>query len=113
MLWFILTCLQTFLYSDESPLIIMEYLPNGNLLSHLRSSRQRIEDFEMHRTSMRTTLSPTDLIRYAYEIANGMAYLSSTAVEVDEAVEEAVAEVEEEAVAAEEAEEEEVVIQPK
>eukprot|EP00057_Strongylocentrotus_purpuratus_P011277 XP_011665751.1 PREDICTED: uncharacterized LOC586619 isoform X4 [Strongylocentrotus purpuratus] len=61
----------------ESPLIIMEYLPNGNLLSHLRSSRQRVEDFEMHRTSMRTTLSPTDLIRYAYEIANGMAYLSS------------------------------------
>nr|ABR23004.1 fibroblast growth factor receptor 2 [Paracentrotus lividus] len=61
----------------ESPLIIMEYLPNGNLLSHLRSSRQRVEDFEMHRTSMRTTLSPTDLIRYAYEIANGMAYLAS------------------------------------
>ena len=60
----------------------MEYLPNGNLLSHLRSSRQRVEDFDMHRTSMRTTLSPTDLIRYAYEIANGMAYLASMMVKL-------------------------------
>ncbi|XP_022098502.1 LOW QUALITY PROTEIN: fibroblast growth factor receptor 3-like [Acanthaster planci] len=62
---------------EQPPLIIMEYLPNGNLLQHLRSSRQRVEDTETHRASIRTTMSPTDLIRYAYEIANGMTYLAS------------------------------------
>ncbi|XP_033641683.1 fibroblast growth factor receptor 2-like [Asterias rubens] len=62
---------------EDPPLIIMEYLPNGNLLQHLRSSRQRIEDIQTQRASIRTALSPTDLIRYAYEIANGMTYLAS------------------------------------
>ncbi|XP_038065888.1 fibroblast growth factor receptor 4-like isoform X2 [Patiria miniata] len=62
---------------EDPPLIIMEYLPNGNLLQHLRNSRQRVEDAETHRASIRTTMSPTDLIRYAYEIANGMTYLAS------------------------------------
>ena len=66
--------------TTEPPLIIMEYLPNGNLLQHLRDSRQRVEDAQTHRASIRTALSPTDLIRYAYEIANGMTYLASMMV---------------------------------
>ncbi len=63
--------------------IVMEYLPNGNLLMHLRNSRHRIENMDAHRASIRTNLSPTDLIRYAYEIANGMAYLASMMVSVE------------------------------
>ncbi|XP_072049923.1 fibroblast growth factor receptor 2-like isoform X1 [Amphiura filiformis] len=63
--------------TDGPSYIVMEYLPNGNLLMHLRNSRQRVEQLDVHRASIRTTLSPTDLIRYAYEIANGMAYLAS------------------------------------
>ncbi|XP_071959373.1 fibroblast growth factor receptor 2-like [Antedon mediterranea] len=62
--------------TDRDPIyVIMDFLPNGNLLGHLRSSRQKVES--SNRTSMKTYLSPTDLLRYAYEVANGMAYLAS------------------------------------
>ncbi|XP_033126036.1 fibroblast growth factor receptor 2-like [Anneissia japonica] len=67
--------------TEKEPLyVIMDYLPNGNLLGHLRASRQKNEG--SNRTSMKTYLSPTDLLRYAYEVANGMAYLASMKVSI-------------------------------
>ncbi|PIK61358.1 fibroblast growth factor receptor 2 [Apostichopus japonicus] len=63
--------------TSEPQMIIMEYLSLGNLLTHLRQSRQHVTNQITQRVSLSTTLSPTDLIKYGYEIANGMSYLAS------------------------------------
>ncbi|XP_013420054.1 fibroblast growth factor receptor 3-like [Lingula anatina] len=61
------------------PLIIVEYLPNGNLQDYLRNDRlkQKALYGNLHGIS---SLTPCDLLKFALDVANGMSYLSSMAI---------------------------------
>ncbi|XP_013389016.1 fibroblast growth factor receptor 3-like [Lingula anatina] len=65
---------------DAVPLIIVEYLPNGNLQDYLRKdrSKQKVQYGNLHGIS--SSLTPRDLIKFALDVANGMSYLSSMAI---------------------------------
>jgi len=60
---------------ENSMYLCTEFAPNGNLLQYLRKSRKaEIIDISY------TTLSQTQLLQFALDIAQGMAYLSEKQV---------------------------------
>ncbi|XP_013389146.1 fibroblast growth factor receptor 3 isoform X3 [Lingula anatina] len=65
---------------DAVPLIIVEYLPNGNLQDYLRNDRSKQKVLYGNLHGISSSLTPRDLMKFASDVANGMSYLSSMAI---------------------------------
>jgi len=64
-------------------LVLIEYVPYGDLLGYLRKSRGLNDTyFNNPDTKPETNLTSKQLMRFAWQIADGMAYLSSRKVNV-------------------------------
>ena len=76
-----MTCLLISLFKRhlDSPMVITEYVPYGDLLGYLRKS-QGLNDIYYRNTKKLTPLKADKLLRFAWQIANGMEYLSSKKV---------------------------------
>ena len=76
-----MTCLLISLFNLhlDSPMVITEYVPYGDLLGYLRKS-QGLNDIYYRNTKKLTPLKADKLLRFAWQIANGMEYLSSKKV---------------------------------
>ena len=57
-------------------LVITEYVPYGDLLGYLRKSRG-LNDTYYPDIKPQTTLTSQQLMKFAWQIADGMSYLSS------------------------------------
>lgn len=68
-----------YLFSFEAPLVvIIEYVPHGDLLGYLRKSRGLQDNyFNDPDTKPSSSLSPNQLFSFALDIAKGMEHLSS------------------------------------
>ncbi|XP_013393693.1 fibroblast growth factor receptor 4-like isoform X2 [Lingula anatina] len=62
------------------PMIILEYLPNGNLQTSLRNDRARNKAVYNNLYGASASLTSRDLMKYAVDVANGMAFLSSMSI---------------------------------
>ncbi|XP_013389419.1 hemicentin-1 isoform X2 [Lingula anatina] len=62
------------------PMIILEYLPNGNLQSFLRNVRSRNKGVYDNLYGTGSSLTTRDLMGFALDVANGMAHLSSLSI---------------------------------
>lgn len=64
-----------------SPLVIIEYVPFGDLLGYLRKSRGENDDYYSDpEIQPNTNLSSQQLLRFGWNVADGMAYLASQKV---------------------------------
>ena len=63
-------------------MIILEYLPYGDLLGYLRKSRGIEDTYNTGEKRPNSTLSEKDLFSFAWMIADGMNYLSTMKVNV-------------------------------
>ena len=64
-------------------LVLIEYVPYGDLLGYLRKSRGLSDTyFNNPDRKPETNLTSKQLMRFAWQIADGMAYLSSRKVKV-------------------------------
>ena len=64
-------------------LVLIEYVPYGDLLGYLRKSRGLNDTyFNTPDRKPETNLTSKQLIKFAWQIADGMAYLSSRKVNV-------------------------------
>ena len=62
-------------------LVLIEYVPFGDLLGYLRKSRGLNDTyFNDPDVKPQTTLSAEQLMRFAWQVADGMRYLSSKKV---------------------------------
>ena len=57
-------------------LIILEYLPYGDLLGFLRRSRGKEDKFTTGELRPNSSLKSNDLLKIAWMIADGMAFLA-------------------------------------
>lgn len=63
------------------PLVIIEYVPFGDLLGYLRKSRGEEDDYYSDpEIKPDTNLSSQQLIRFAWHVTDGMTYLASEKV---------------------------------
>ncbi|XP_048589075.1 fibroblast growth factor receptor 4 isoform X2 [Nematostella vectensis] len=63
---------------DGRPLVIIEYVPHGDLLGYLRKSRGEEDSYYPDpEIKPKTSLSSQQLVRFAWQVADGMQYLSS------------------------------------
>jgi len=71
----LLGCITT---DQDGPLVIIEYVPYGDLLGYLRRSRGvsdcYYDDPEIKPT---TNLTPGQMLKFAWQISDGMRYISS------------------------------------
>ena len=58
-------------------LLVLEYLPYGDLLGYLRKSRGIEDPYNTGEKRPSSTLTEKDLFSFAWMIADGMSYLSS------------------------------------
>ena len=72
-----------FHHSIETPYVIIEYVPYGDLLGYLRRSRG-LHDcyYEYPEIKPTTNLTSEQIITFAWQIADGMQYISSKRVRV-------------------------------
>ena len=63
-------------------LIVLEYLPYGDLMGYLRKSRGIEDNYNTGEKRPNSTLSEKDLLSFAWMIADGMNYLSTMKVNV-------------------------------
>ena len=61
-------------------LIVLEYLPYGDLLGYLRKSRGHSDVYNSGEKTPTSSLSATDLLSFAWMIADGMEYLAKMKV---------------------------------
>ena len=75
-IWF-----QYFIISLEPLLVLIEYVPFGDLLGYLRKSRGLNDNyFKDPDIKPQTNLTSQQLMKFAWQIADGMSYLSSKSV---------------------------------
>ena len=68
-------------YFLEPLLVLIEYVPYGDLLGYLRKSRGLNDTyFKDPDIKPRTNLTSEQLMKFAWQIADGMSYLSSRSV---------------------------------
>jgi len=68
-------------FFSEPLLVLMEYVPFGDLLGYLRKSRGLNDTyFKDPDIKPKTSLTSLQLMKFAWQIADGMAYLSSKRV---------------------------------
>ena len=76
-----LKSLKHFIFKIPDPvLIVLEYLPYGDLLGYLRKSRGIEDTYNTGEKIPNSTLSEKDLLSFAWMIADGMNYLASMKV---------------------------------
>ena len=73
----------SFHHSIENPYVIIEYVPYGDLLGYLRRSRG-LHDcyYEYPEIKPTTNLTSEQILTFAWQIADGMQYISSKRVRV-------------------------------
>ena len=73
----------SFYHSIENPYVIIEYVPYGDLLGYLRRSRG-LHDcyYEYPEIKPATNLTSEQILMFAWQIADGMQYISSKRVRV-------------------------------
>ena len=73
----------SFYHSVEHPYVIIEYVPYGDLLGYLRRSRG-LHDcyYEYPEIKPATYLTSEQILTFAWQIADGMQYISSKRVRV-------------------------------
>ena len=73
--------IRTFSFFLDPLLVLIEYVPYGDLLGYLRKSRGLNDTyFKNPDRKPETNLTSKQLMRFAWQIADGMAYLSSRKV---------------------------------
>ena len=73
--------IRTFSFLLDPLLVLIEYVPYGDLLGYLRKSRGLNDTyFNNPDRKPETNLTSKQLMRFAWQIADGMAYLSSRKV---------------------------------
>ena len=66
------------LISSEPLLVLIEYVPFGDLLGYLRKSRGLNDTYYKDPDiKPQTNLTSQELVKFAWQIADGMSYLSS------------------------------------
>ena len=70
------------LFSSTDPLLVLiEFVPFGDLLGYLRKSRGLSDTyFEDPDVKPQTSLTAEQLMKFAWQVADGMCYLSSRKV---------------------------------
>ena len=69
------------LISSEQLLVLIEYVPFGDLLGYLRKSRGLKDTYYKDPDiKPQTNLTSQQLMKFAWQIADGMSYLSSKSV---------------------------------
>ena len=62
-------------------MVLIEYIPDGDLLGYLRKSRGLNDTyFEDPDIKPKTNLTSEQLMKFAWQVADGMSYLSSIPV---------------------------------
>ena len=61
-------------------LIVLEYLPYGDLLGYLRKSRGHSDSYHSGEKKPTSKLTANDLLSFAWMIADGMNYLAKMKV---------------------------------
>lgn len=75
--------IRAFSFLLDPLLVLIEYVPYGDLLGYLRKSRGLNDTyFNNPDRKPETNLTSKQLMRFARQIADGMAYLSSRKVEI-------------------------------
>ena len=78
---FALHLIAVFSFFLDPLLVLIEYVPYGDLLGYLRKSRGLNDNyFNNPDRKPETNLTSKQLMRFAWQIADGMAYLSSRKV---------------------------------
>jgi len=67
-------------YNLEPMLIVLEYLPYGDLLGYLRKSRGHEDTYNTGEKRPNSRLTEQDLLSFAWMIADGMNYLATMKV---------------------------------
>ena len=74
-------CELNWLISSEQLLVLIEYVPFGDLLGYLRKSRGLKDTYYKDPDiKPQTNLTSQQLMKFAWQIADGMSYLSSKSV---------------------------------
>ena len=66
--------------SSDPLLIVLEYLPYGDLLGYLRKSRGHSDSYHSGEKKPTSKLTAKDLLSFAWMIADGMNYLAKMKV---------------------------------
>ena len=78
-------CLPSFLILVplEPPMVIIEYVPYGDLLGYLRKSRGLNDTYYKDPdVKPNTNLTSQQLMKFAWQVADGMSFLSSNKVNI-------------------------------
>ena len=71
------------LFLTEPLLVVIEYVPFGDLLGYLRKSRGLNDTyFKDPDIKPKTSLTSHQLMKFAWQVADGMSYLSSKRVSI-------------------------------
>jgi len=69
------------MYFVEPLLVLIEYVPYGDLLGYLRKNRGLNDTYYKDPDiNLQTSLTSQQLMKFAWQIADGMSYLSSKSV---------------------------------
>ena len=69
-----------FVFFSGQVLIIVEYVPGGNLKDYLLNTRCKGKDIYENLAPYSATLTSKDLLTFGYEIARGMSHLEQIKV---------------------------------